>query len=169
MNSPALIGSSLAGQRIDANAFDRRLVDAVFVTQRELRSPGCAPKSCHGQNTDAREAFVLLPERPRGRGVLFSSESLKALTPIWTCTRAVRLVPILGIVGRLRRQAALRAPPSRRETPPGKALQRPLGKVLALRDPCTLIRRPARHGPRSASPAAESTYGCQSAKKRRPA
>ena len=82
MNSPALIGRPLSGKRLHTAAFDRRLVDAVLVSQR-ITVAGLGAEVLDGQNFDRPRSPRIPSERSRGRGA-FSSESLKALTPIWT-------------------------------------------------------------------------------------
>ena len=61
---------SLPRQRVDAAALDRRLVDAVFVTQR-IEVARLRAEVLHGQNADAREAPRIARERSRGRGAAF--------------------------------------------------------------------------------------------------
>ena len=52
MNSPALIGRPCPGSGLDAAALDRRLVDAVFVTQW-VEVAWLRAEVLHGQDADA--------------------------------------------------------------------------------------------------------------------
>ena len=84
MNSPALIGRSLAGQRLDAAALDRGLADAVLVAERiEVARLRAEVLRRSARVTPGKSLVLLAAPSSRVRRH-FSSESLKTLTPMWT-------------------------------------------------------------------------------------
>ena len=121
---------SLARQRLDAAALDRRLVDAVFVTQR-IEVARLRAEILHGQNADAREALILLASDGEDAAPIFLGIAECAHADV-DLTFAERRVPVLRIV-----DALVAELPGARRHPfaksLGKALQRILGKAERLK------------------------------------
>src|SRR6185503_16828703 len=61
---------SLARERLDAAALDRRLVDAILVAQR-VEIPRLRAEVLHGQDRNSRGALVLFPGDGKGAAPLF--------------------------------------------------------------------------------------------------
>src|SRR5262249_26971833 len=87
---------SAARQRVDAAALDRRLVDAVFVTQR-IEVARLRAKVLRDQNADARDALILLASDGENATSLFLGIAECAHSDVGL-TFAVLAVAILRIV-----------------------------------------------------------------------
>ena len=87
---------SLAGQRLGAAALDRRLVDAVFVTQG-IQVSGLKAEVLHPQNADARKTLVLFAGDLERAAPLFLGIAERA-HPDVDLAGAERRIPILRIV-----------------------------------------------------------------------
>ena len=114
---------SLARQRLDAAALDRRLVDAVFVAQR-IEVARLRAEVLHGQNADAREALILLASDGEGALMLFLGIAECAHADM-DLTCAERLVPILRIV-----DAVVPELPGARRHPDAERLGEALQRIL---------------------------------------
>ena len=123
---------SLARQRLDAAALDRRLVDAVFVAQR-IEVARLRAEVLHGQDADAGEALILLAGDGEGSLMLFLGIAECAHADM-DLTHTERLVPILRIV-----DAVVPELPGARRHPDaerlGEALQRIPAERRALQGP----------------------------------
>ena len=87
---------SLAGQRVDAAAFDRWLIDAVFVAER-IEVAWLRAEVLGRHNADAREVLVLLAGDCEGSLLLFFGIAECAYADM-DLTFTVRFVPIFRIV-----------------------------------------------------------------------
>jgi hypothetical protein len=87
---------SLARQRFDAAALDRRLVDAVFVAER-VEIARLRAEVLPGQHADTRETLVLLARDRQGALPLFLGIA-EGADPDVDLTGAERLFPALRIV-----------------------------------------------------------------------
>src|SRR5262249_17291620 len=120
---------SLARSWLDAAAFDRGLVDAVFVTQR-IEVAWLRAEFLHVQNTDARQSLVLLVRDGECAALVFLGIA-ECAHPDVDLTRAERRVPILWCVDAYVPEflGARRHPDAERF---GEALQRVFGDTKRL-------------------------------------
>src|SRR5262249_11741194 len=87
---------TVARRRLNTAALDRRLVDAVFVTER-IAIARLRAEVLHGEDADARKALVLLAGNRESAAPLFLGIA-ECTHGDMDLTRAERLLPILRIV-----------------------------------------------------------------------